>query len=536
MPDAGGAKQTKVRVVDEAAVNQQFAGLGSLPIDAAQPCGQSARYEPEFEQLEAELAKQESLTPTAVDWGRVVELSSTILQTKSKDLLVAAYLCRGLMETQRYAGLAVGLKVLRDLSVTHWDGLFPELKRMRARATAISWLAEKTGKQVRDTRAKPAEKAALEQALAYLKELDSALVDKMGQDAPGLTDLNRPLKDHLQSLDTPAPAAKPAAAATAPRPAAAPAAEIAEVSNDADAKKVLRQMQDLARKVSKYWLAKDVADPRAYRLNRLTGWMTVEAAPTHNNGLTQIPAPAPERLKQFETQRQAGQIEALLPELEAQLAKSPYWLDGQKLAAEALGTLGERGAAARKTVLRELAHFLATVPGLMELKFVGDKPFADEATQDFIEEHATVGDAPTGGSKRAKKDAAPWDEAFNNARSAATAGNLDAAIKQLDEGHAGTANAHDQFMWRLALAQLLVQTGHANVAAPILEALVARVEEFRLREWEPDTAVRVYKLLLSAYDKAGGKSKNAQDTAARSAQAFSALSSLDPILALNVKL
>ncbi|HEY1773894.1 MAG TPA: type VI secretion system protein TssA [Gammaproteobacteria bacterium] len=511
--------------------------MGSVPIDAAQPCGQSARYEPEFEQLEAELAKQESLTPTAVDWGRVVELSSAILQSKSKDLLVAAYLCRGLMETQRYAGLAVGLKVLRDLSLTHWDGLFPELKRMRARATAISWLAEKTGKQVRDTRPKAAEKASLEQALGFLKELDSALTDKMGQDAPALIDLNRPLKDHLQSLDTPAPAAKPAAAATAvPRPAAAPAAEIAEVANDADAKKALRQMQDLARKVSKYWLAKDVADPRAYRLNRLTGWMTVDAAPTHNNGLTQIPAPAPERLKQFEIQRQAGQIEALLPELEAQLSKAPYWLDGQKLAADVLGTLGERGAGARKTVLRELAHFLATVPGLTELKFVGDKPFADEATQDFIEEHATVGEAPAGGRKRAKKDAAPWDEAYNNARAAATSGNLDAAIKQLDDGHSTTANAHDQFMWRLALAQLLVQTGHANVAAPILEALVARVEEFRLREWEPDTAVRVYKLLLSAYEKTTGKSKNAQDTAARSAQAFSALSSLDPILALNVKL
>jgi type VI secretion system protein VasJ len=522
--------------VDEAAVNQQFAGLGSLPISDAQPCGQSARYEPEFEQLEAELAKQESLTPSAVDWSKVVELSSTILQSKSKDLLVAAYLCRGLMETQRYAGLAMGLKILRDLAVTHWDGLFPELKRMRARATAVSWLAEKTGKQVRDTRPKTAEKAAVEQASAFLKELDSCLVDKMGQDAPSLTDLSRPLKDHLQSLDTPAPAAKPAAAAAAPRPAAAPAAEIAEVTNDADAKKALRQMQDLARKVTKYWMSKDVADARVYRLNRVSGWMTVEAAPTHANGQTQIPAPAPERLKQFETQRQAGQIEALLPELEAALAKSPYWLDGQRLVADALGTLGERGAPARKTVLRELSHFLATVPGLTELKFVGDKPFADETTQEFIEEHATAGEAPTGGSKRAKKDAAPWDEAFNNARAAATSGNLDAAIKQLDEGHAATANAHDQFMWRLALAQLLVQTGHANVAAPILEALVARIEEFRLREWEPETAVRVYKLLLSAYDKTTGKSKNAQDTAARSAQAFSALSSLDPVLALNVKL
>lgn len=525
--------------MDEAAVNQQFAGLGSAPISPQQPCGQSARYEPEFEQLEAELAKQESLTPAAVDWGKVVELSATILQTKSKDLLVAAYLCRGLMETQRYAGLATGLKVIRDLSVTHWDGLFPELKRLRARGTAIAWLAEKTGRQVRDTRPRGAEKEAITQAAALLKELDGQLVEKMGQDAPALTDLSRPLKDHLQSLEAPPAAAKPAAGApAAARPAPAAAAEIAEVTNDADAKKALRQMQELARKVTKYWLSKDVGDARAYRLGRAAGWILVESVPANADGLTQIPAPAPDRIKQFETQRQAGQLEALLPELESTLAKAPYWLDGQKLAADALEALGERGAAARRTVLRELGHFLATVPGLTDLKFVGGKPFADDMTREWMEEHASAaGDSqPTGAKRAKKKDAAPWDEAFNNARASATAGNLDAAVKQMDDGFNTTASAHDQFMWRLSLAQLLVQTGHANVAAPILEALVARVEEFRLREWDPETAVRVYKLLLSAYDKLTGKTKNAQETAARVAQAFSALSSLDPVLALNVKI
>ena len=519
--------------MDEASVNQQLAELGASPISAAQPCGQSARYEAEFEQLEAELAKQESLTPSAVDWGKVVELSTIILQTKSKDLLVAAYLCRGLMETQRYAGLSVGLRVLRDLSQKHWDGLFPELKRMRARATAISWLAEKTGKQVRDTRPKPAEKEAVTQAAALLKELDAQLAEKMGQDAPALTDLSRPLKDHLQNLETPAAAPKPAASAA--RPAAAAPAEIAEVLNDADAKKVLRQMQELARKVAKYWLAKDVADPRAYRLGRSAGWLTVESAPANTDGQTQIPGPAPEKLKQFETQRQAGQLEALLPELESTLAKAPYWLDGQKLAADVLEALGERGTAAKSTVLREVAHFTATVPGLTDLKFLGGKPFAEDGTRDWIAEQASAGASPARG-KRTKSEAEPWEEAFNNARAAATAGNVDGAVKQLTDGFNATASAHEQFMWRLALAQLLVQTGHANVAAPLLEALTARIEEFRLREWEPELAVRVYKLLLTAYDKSTGKAKTAPEAAARAAHAFSALSSLDPAIALNVKL
>lgn len=521
--------------MDAAPANQQLAELGTAPISAAQPCGQSARYEPEFEQLEAELAKQESLTPSAVDWGKVVELSTTILQTKSKDLLVAAYLCRGLMETQRYAGLAQGLQVLRDLTQKHWDGLFPELKRMRARATAVSWLAEKTGRQVRDIRPKPNEKEAVTQAAALLKELDQVLVDKMGQDAPALTDLSRPLKDHVQNLETPAAAPKPAVASPAARPAAAPA-EVAEVLNDADAKKVLRQMQELARKVTKYWLAKDVTDARAYRLGRTAGWLTVETVPANTDGQTQIPAPAPEKLKQLETQRQGGQLEALLPELEATLAKSPYWLDGQKLAADVLEAMGERGAAARKAVIRELANFNAAVPGLAELKFLGGKPFAEDSTREWIAEQASGAAQASGGGKRGKAEAEPWEDAFNNARAAATAGNVDGAVKQLTDGFNATASAHEQFMWRLALAQLLVQTGHANVAAPLLESLTARIEEFRLREWEPELAVRVYKLLLTAYDKSTGKAKSAPEAAARAAHAFSALSSLDPAIALNVKL
>lgn len=517
----------------DASVNQPLAELGTAPISAEHPCGQAARYEPEFEQLEAELAKQESLTPSAVDWSKVAELSTTILQTKSKDLLVAAYLCRSLMETQRYAGLAAGLRVLRDLVQAHWDGLFPEAKRMRARATAMTWLAEKAGKQVRDTRPKPTEKEAVTEAAVLLKELDGLLVEKMGQDAPGLTDLSRPLKDHQQAFEMPA-TAKPAVAA-APKPAAA-SAEIAEVLNDSDAKKALRQMQELARKVTKYWLGKDIADARAYRLNRTAGWLTVESAPAQTDGQTQIPAPAPERIKQFETQRQAGQLEALLPELESTLSKAPYWLEGQKLAADALEALGERGAAARKAVLRELVHFTETVPGLLELKFVGGKPFADDATRDWIAEHAAAGSAQPATGGRTKSETPPWDEAFNNARATATAGNLDGAVKQLTDGFNATASAHEQFMWRLALAQLLVQSGHANVAAPLLEALVARIEEFRLRDWEPELAVRVYKLLLSAYDKSTGKLKSAPEAAARAAHAFSALSSLDPAIALNVKL
>ena len=532
--------------MDDVATQHRYASLGSAPVSPDQPCGASVRYEPEFEELEAELAKQESLTPTAIDWKRVVELSAQILETKSKDLLVSAYLCRGLIEAERYQGLAAGLSVMRDMLLQHWDGLFPEAKRLRARGTAVAWLAEKAGAFVRNRVPKPADKEALTQAVTLLKEIDSCLDEKMGQDAPSLRDLSRPLKDHLRSLEAAeaqkvakadAPSAAPAAtsAAPAPRPAAPAPAEIAEVTSDTEAKKVLRQMQDLARKVTKYWLGKDVADARAYRLGRLVTWVLIDNLPPETDGQTQIPPPSADRMKAFETQRQNGQLDTLLPEIEAALTKTPYWLDGQKFVADVLQTLGPKGDAARKAVIRELRHFLGALPQLPELKFVNGNAFADDTTQAWLEAEVLTGEGGGGGTRSRAGDS-PWEAALNEARATATGGNLDAAVKQLSQGISTTGSAREQFMWRLALAQLLMQTGHAPVAAALLEELAERAEEFKLADWEPELAARVYKLLLSAYEKSSGKSKNATDAAAKIATIFARLSNVDPALALSVKI
>jgi len=62
--------------------------------------------------LEAELAKQESLSSATVDWAKVITLSSSITQNNSKDILIGSYLCYALLLQEGYAGLAVGLKIL----------------------------------------------------------------------------------------------------------------------------------------------------------------------------------------------------------------------------------------------------------------------------------------------------------------------------------------------------------------------------------------------------------------------------------------
>ncbi len=62
------------------AANHTLAAIGEAPVSDAAPCGENIRYESVFEELEAELAKQESLNSETVDWKHVSDLSSKILK------------------------------------------------------------------------------------------------------------------------------------------------------------------------------------------------------------------------------------------------------------------------------------------------------------------------------------------------------------------------------------------------------------------------------------------------------------------------
>ncbi len=90
--------------------------LGKEPIQEGQPTGSDVRYDPVFEELQAEMGKLSSpLGISAMDWRKVINLASEILNHKSKDLLVASYLAVALLYTQQTEGWGIGLKIYFDL-------------------------------------------------------------------------------------------------------------------------------------------------------------------------------------------------------------------------------------------------------------------------------------------------------------------------------------------------------------------------------------------------------------------------------------
>jgi len=555
--------------------DHQFFSIGSDPISDELPCGENARYEAEFEQLEAELAKQESLTSATVDWGKVIQFSSGLIKTRSKDILVGSYLCYGLLLKEGYTGLAVGLKILNDMAEQHWDCLFPPAKRMRARQTAYVWLAEKAAIIVTEKGPQPGEYQAVIDAADLLKQLDNALVDKMGDQAPLLTELSRPLKNHRQMAQAeleksakPAAAAEPEAvaapaqqaegqaqpAAPAPSPPPAPttaarsapssasssasAPSISEGSLDSenDSKKVLRQIQTASRDVAGFWASQKLSDPRAYRLSRVAAWMVVENAPPANEGVTQVLPPAAERLKFFETKIEKSEFSAVLGELEKTIARSPFWLDGHFMVVKVLRSLGVEYEPAVQTVIRETAHFLNRLPELIDLSFSDNTPFASDQTRLWLNAEV-LGSAASANDKGSEEgdSGEPWAEGLKEAGRKAAAGSTEEAVEVMRNGLLQAAQMRDKMYWRCALAQLLLQIGDAASASGILEQLSAQLDEDHLLHWEPKLLAYTYNLLFQSYQKQQKKNKDDKVLTEKASRAYEKLCWFDPITALSMK-
>jgi len=115
--------------------------LATEPIPGDNPTGESARYDEAFGVLEAEVAKLENPAGGEVDWRAVRDGTATLLGSRSKDALLAAWHARALWHTEGFPGLAAGLGMVREMLATFWDNLHPQ--RIRPRRAALEWLSEK---------------------------------------------------------------------------------------------------------------------------------------------------------------------------------------------------------------------------------------------------------------------------------------------------------------------------------------------------------------------------------------------------------
>ncbi|RAG99211.1 MULTISPECIES: type VI secretion system protein TssA [unclassified Pseudomonas] len=480
--------------------------LALVPCSPGNFAGADMRFSSEYEALEAELGKLQSMhVSTQPDWQAVMQISEGLLRQHTKDLRVAAWLTWALYQRESFPGLLAGLGLMRHLCEHHWAVVYPQ--KMRTRGAALGWLALRLEQVFAHSVSLKDQQPLFRCMLEHLAHLDRLWSAHLSDEAPLLLPLRRQL---TQRLEQAAQAALPEAvsagvvaqvkqAATrllSPEPATGqektgnPA-----IASEKEAHKSLRTLQEHGRHLCNWWLRQDATDLRALRLNRALTWLALNSYPdADSDRLTVLRGPTPDKLKRYRERFAQGHYGELLLELEASLAGALFWFDGLRMVWECLEALQADLAMTELEV--SFALLLQRLPDLPEFRFHEGAPFADTATRDWITlQVARHLQPPAPSGVVVDASAEPWEAALQEVMPRLRKDGLKEAIHELKQGMHSARSERARFHWRLALARLCVSAGKHELAKVQLEGLDHELQRAGLDRWEPELALQVAQLL-----------------------------------------
>jgi len=465
------------------------AALGTTPIAGANPGGVSARYEPDFEKLAAEIAKLESVEgKKSIKWDIVVDSGVNLLSAKSKDLLVASYLTLGLLHEEGYKGFAAGLTACRDLLNTFWENLFPEKARLRARAQAIQWMADRITPALKErSGASRSDKDPLTAAVALLGEIATLAGQKFEDGGPSLGEFQSAVQDKLYSVpadEAPASSGAAPAESSASAEESSPAAQ-KEIDSPDSAREALAEMKERRIKAATLLREANPADPLPYHLLRAALWEDLLEPPPAKDGVTELTGGDAGFGDQMEEKLEKGEFAAVIPECESKLIADRLWLDSNFYLYRAMEGLGKPYAAARRTLSAEVVRLVRACPALLDLKYAEGAPMAGEPTRLWILHELSA--LPS----KSAAAAGPLEAALAEARKLVARKSFPEAAVLLQKEQRSSVNGRDRFLGRLYLAKLCAEAGRTDLALPQLEGLDEEGRKFALDEWEPSLAAEI---------------------------------------------
>jgi type VI secretion system protein VasJ len=307
-----------------------------------------------------------------------------------------------------------------------------------------------------------------------------------------------PTNSQQAATPAPPPPSMPPAPAPAPVPSSAPipaAAAVPELPASAgpEFERSVSAFRSSTLGFARAMRAASPADPRAFTLHRFAVWLPIVALPPDTSGETMLPPPEQDQIRAIEGLTSADNHGDLIGLCEAASEDRLFWLDPHRHVANALGALGHDNA--RAAVLSSVAAFVGRFPRLLDLKFQGGTPFADDQTRLWLTETVfKSGDGEEGGGLGG--DDGDVGAALSEAKGLAANGKQDEAARMLTESGRSAAGGRNRLLWDLAKADLCLSMGMADAAYHMLTALDERLEAMDLESWEPALAERLYTLRL----------------------------------------
>ena len=483
-------------------IARRYLELAITPISRDDYAGTDARYSPEFEALEAELAKPMALHEVGqVDWLKIQEVGEALLKNMSKDLRVACWLTWALYQTQSFAGLVAGMGMLCHFCAHGWPDIHPS--KPRTRAAAIEWLLCRLDKAATASVAVADQLELFRQLVGHLENLDARLTEHLSQDAPLILPLRRRLASMVERAadNRQQPGPVEAVVAQVKQVATQWFSGVSPIESEKDARNALRAQRENSSLLCSWWLGQKVTDLRALRLNRTMMWLSVSSVPWHNadrvTGLRGVPA---DKLKLYRTLYEQSRYADLLVQIETSIAAAPFWFDGQRMVCECLTALDADEA--REELEIHFALFLKRLPGIAELRFQDGTDFADVETREWIASCVIphLGNACKVQDTPDCATSPGWEVELQQATDSLRKKSLKAGIQALKHGLNTAKSQRERFFWQLSMGQLCQRANKYDLAVIQLEALDSQLQNLGLGLWEPELQSKVLQHLLVCYE------------------------------------
>ncbi|MCC6770241.1 MAG: type VI secretion system domain-containing protein, partial [Gemmatimonadaceae bacterium] len=385
-------------------------------------------------------------------------------------------------------------------------------------------------------------------AIAALAALEKEADKRFGRDAPSLMKLRSALGDFKRLgqsiltqklIDDPDPIVEEVVDETG-APVDEGAVLSVEPASQADATNRVAIAARFLRKA-------DPSNPGPYLMLRGLRWGELRASaatgPLDPKLLEAAPTVVRSRLKGLLLD---GKWSDLLEQCEGVMGtpQGRGWIDLQRYALTACAQLGYDAVAA--AIRDQVRVLLAAIPQLPEMTLMDDSPTANPETQAWLAEEQLVGSAghaspppaPASGEDQATRDDGVMQDAlaqedstskpgglavgprrrvgrdpFEMARSEMAQGRVRNGIELLLAEVGREQSPRGRFLRQTQLAYIMVESGMDAVARPILERLVATIDERNLEEWESGPLVaQPLALLCRVMDRSdeGGGSDRSQ--------------------------
>jgi type VI secretion system protein VasJ len=539
--------------------------LGKDPISPDQPTGSDVSYETEFDELETEIRKL-SLPPSSgggIDWKKIGDLSALILAEQSKDLRAAGYFAVSQVHTNQIEGLTIGITVLHDMIENFWDELFPPKKRMQRRLGAIKWWLEKSENaiewwlekpknDIKATKFEPAQNEKIEELKSILNKLNNLIIEYL-PNPPTFKSLIRqieriPVVDKNEQPESAAKENKTPAISIneiekketgskqedPPMKTPDPPSFSGEIADENNAKILSNDSLKILGQIADFWFKTDSRNPKSYRFRRTAAWLAFDRLPAETNGITLISSPPVYQTQMLNSVSEKKDWQELLKAAEPMVSQQIFWIDLHRMVAEALSNLGDNHQDALDAVCQETALFVHRMPGLLDLSFAEETPFADPETRQWLKSIALGTSAAmfepiqiteSNGEDKADR----MEDTIKKAMALVEKKKIVEAVSSLQEELQSAFSKKEAMLWRLALCQILLSSKKVNMALPHFEVILEIIENYKLEDWDPELALKGFKMVWQGYSAHSDKAVKQQ-----SEQILSRIGKIHPVEALRL--